>query len=127
VTLRGVEQEYDVIKSCMTDIKNKRNASQPIKELTGGSTFANPLPQELTQAGLPPDMKAWQIVDRVGGRDLVIGGARMSPQHANFMINTGSAISADLENLGEEIRRRAMNDLGLELRWEIKRIGQPLL
>jgi UDP-N-acetylmuramate dehydrogenase len=109
----------------MAEIKEKRGATQPIKAQTGGSTFANPTPAELAAVNLPDDMKSWQLVDKVGGRGLKVGGAMMSELHANFMINTGTATSADLEALGEEIRRRVREQTGLELRWEIKRIGMP--
>ncbi|MGB0719922.1 MAG: UDP-N-acetylmuramate dehydrogenase [Bdellovibrionales bacterium] len=122
--LKGVKEDYDTVKSRITDIKSKRNATQPIKEKTGGSTFANPHPEELRKAGLPEDTRAWQIVEKVGGRGLSIGGAKMSEKHCNFMINTGNATASDLENLGDEIRARALNDLGLDLHWEIKRIGE---
>jgi len=69
-------------------------------------------------------MRVWQIIDKVGGRGLKIGGAQMSEMHCNFMINTGDATAKDLENLGEEIRRRVREEFGLVLRWEIKRIGE---
>lgn len=112
------------IISHMSSIREKRAATQPIRSQTGGSTFANPKPDELAVAGLPEGTKSWQIVDKVGARGLKIGGAQMSELHANFMINTGGATGADLENLGEEIRRRAMDSFGLDLHWEIRRIGQ---
>lgn len=119
------EKENDAsrIRARMNEIKGKRESSQPVKEKTGGSTFANPTVAELNAAGLPEGTKTWQLVDRVGGRGLMIGGAQMSEKHCNFMINTGAATGADLENLGEEIRRRVMEETGLVLRWEIRRIG----
>lgn len=107
----------------MTDIREKRASTQPIRSQTGGSTFANPKAEELAACGLPEGTKAWQMVDKVGARGLRIGGAQMSELHANFMINTGGATGADLENLGEEIRKRVMDGYGLDLHWEIKRIG----
>lgn len=113
-------------KARITDIKKKRNETQPIKESTGGSTFANPTPSELHKAGLPEDMRAWQVVEKVGGRGLMVGGAQMSKKHCNFMINTGTATASDLENLGNELRSRAKHDLGLDLHWEIKRVGEKL-
>lgn len=122
--LKGLAEDYETVKTRMTEIKERRNTTQPIREKTGGSTFANPSPQALRLAGLPENLKAWQVVERVGGRDLKIGGAQMSPQHCNFMINTGHAKAADLEMLGEQIRRRSLDDLGLELHWEIKRVGE---
>ncbi|MFA7276477.1 MAG: UDP-N-acetylmuramate dehydrogenase [Pseudobdellovibrionaceae bacterium] len=122
--LRGERGNTADITAHMTDIRTRRAATQPIRSQTGGSTFANPLPQELEATGLPETTKAWQLVDRVGGRGLIIGGAQMSEMHANFMINTGGAKAADLENLGEEIRRRVLDQTGITLRWEIRRIGR---
>jgi UDP-N-acetylmuramate dehydrogenase len=113
----------ETILAHMAAIREKRAATQPIRSQTGGSTFANPKPDELAAAGLPEGTKSWQVVDKVGARGLTIGGAQMSELHANFMINTGNATGADLENLGEEIRRRAMDSFGLDLHWEIRRIG----
>ncbi len=112
------------IMAHMTSIRDRRAATQPIRAQTGGSTFANPKPEELAACGLPEGTKSWQLVDKVGGRGLKIGGAQMSELHANFMINTGEATGADLENLGEEIRRRVRDSFGLDLHWEIKRIGE---
>jgi UDP-N-acetylmuramate dehydrogenase len=77
----------------------------------------------MAEAGLPETTKAWQLVDMVGARGLMVGGAQMSEQHANFMINTGEATSSDLEMLGEEVRRRVMDYCGYDLKWEIARIG----
>ncbi len=125
--LKGSSQDYDTIKARMTEIKEKRNETQPIREKTGGSTFANPSAEELKKAGLPEGTKAWQVVEMVEGRGLVIGGAQMSEQHCNFMINTGSASAEDLENLGDELIARARKKLKLDLRWEIKRIGERAL
>ncbi len=113
--LRGTVEDYDTVKARMNEIKAKRNDTQPIREKTGGSTFAN-----------PPGHKAWELVDKVGGRGLRVGGAQMSEKHCNFMINTGSATAADLEALGEELRRRVREQCGIELHWEIKRIGEAL-
>lgn len=114
----------ETILAHMTSIREKRAATQPIRSQTGGSTFANPKPAELAAANLLEGTKSWQVVDKVGGRGLTIGGAQMSELHANFMINTGGATGADLENLGEEIRRRALDSFGLDLHWEIRRIGR---
>lgn len=122
--LKGRAEDYETVKARITEIKAKRNETQPIRECTGGSTFANPSETELKKAGLPPGTRAWQIVDMVGGRGLRMGGAQMNELHCNFMINTGDASAADLENLGNELRRRALYDLGVKLHWEIKRIGQ---
>lgn len=116
----------DKILAHMGAIRDKRAATQPIRSQTGGSTFANPKPEELAACGLPEGTKSWQLVDMVGARGLRIGGAQMSELHANFMINTGGATGADLENLGEDIRRRVADSYGLDLHWEIKRIGKTL-
>lgn len=123
-TFKGVKQPPEIIKQKMADIKKSREESQPIREKTGGSTFANPSAAELSQAGLSTDTKVWQLIDAVGGRGLKIGGAMMSEKHCNFMINTGDATAADLENLGEEIRQRVLNHCGITLRWEIRRMGE---
>lgn len=98
----------------MRDIDSARKDTQPVASRTGGSTFKN-----------PPGTKAWQVIDDAGCRGLTVGGAMVSEQHCNFLINTGSATAADVENLGEEIRRRVREHSGVELEWEIKRIGEP--
>ena len=98
----------------MAEIGETRSDSQPIRSRTGGSTFAN-----------PPGGKAWQLIEAAGCRGLCIGGAMVSEQHCNFLINTGRASAADIEALGEEVRRRVRESSGVELRWEIQRIGVP--
>lgn len=108
----------------MAQIKQKREDAQPIREKTGGSTFANPSADDLRKAGLPEGTKVWQVIDQIGGRGLQIGGAQMNEKHCNFMINTGNATAGDLETLGEEIRKRVDERFGISLRWEIKRIGR---
>lgn len=123
-TFKGMKQAPEIVKENMANIKKSREESQPIREKTGGSTFANPSAQELSQAGLPEDMKVWQLTESVGGRGLKIGGAMMSKKHCNFMINTGEATASDLENLGEEIRSRVLEKHGITLRWEVRRIGE---
>lgn len=125
-TFKGAKGNPATILQNIEEIKSKRESSQPIKEKTGGSTFANPSAEELSQCGLSEDTKVWQLIDSVGGRGLMIGGAQMSEKHCNFMINTGNATAADLENLGEELRKRVLEKFGLTLRWEIKRIGRLL-
>ncbi len=112
--LTGLSEDKALVKQRLKEIKEKRNATQPIRENTGGSTFANP----------SPDMRAWQVVDKVGGRELTIGGAQMSDKHCNFMVNAGEATASDLEALGDELIRRAQENLGVSLHWEIKRIGK---
>jgi len=96
----------------MQEISRNREESQPIKSRTGGSTFAN-----------PPGKKAWELIDAVGARGLVIGGAQISEKHCNFLINTGGATAADLEAVGEEARRRVFEKFDTLLRWEIVRLG----
>jgi UDP-N-acetylmuramate dehydrogenase len=115
--LKGEKGDAAAIKTHMDEIKEKREASQPIREQTGGSTFANP------ERDVPGTGSAWQAVDKAGLRGFMVGGAQMSEKHCNFMINTGNATAADLENLGEEVRRQVKEKSGIELRWEIKRIG----
>lgn len=117
--------EPDALHAEIKDIQERRAASQPIREKTGGSTFANPSESDLAKAGLPLDMKTWRLIDEAGGRGLRVGDAQMSEKHCNFLINTGAATAADIENLGEEVRRRVYNRFGVDLRWEIRRIGQP--
>ncbi len=124
--LQGQAGDIDAVKAHLQEIKKKRNDTQPIKESTGGSTFANPSADDLKAAGLPEGMRAWELIDQVGGRGFMIGGAQMSEKHCNFMINTGDAMAGDLENLGDEMRDRVREKFGLELHWEIKRIGERL-
>lgn len=121
--VRGEAGDAVAIKAYMDDIKTRREESQPIRERTGGSTFANPGRDNpsLQEKNLG---SAWQVVDQSGCRGLTVGGAQMSEKHANFMINIGNATAADLENLGELVRQNALEKTGIELRWEIKRIGQ---
>jgi UDP-N-acetylmuramate dehydrogenase len=124
-TFRGTPGgDPEKIADDIRDIKARRAATQPIREKTGGSTFANPLPEELAAANLPEGTKTWQLIDRAGCRGLRVGGAMMSEMHCNFMINTGAATAADLETLGEEVRRRVCENSGVTLRWEVKRIGE---
>ena len=104
----------------MSEITARREESQPIREKTGGSTFKNPDPVQSGGRG------AWQVVDAIGGRGLTIGGAQMSEKHCNFMINTGEATASDLETLGETLRRRALEQEGITLDWEIRRIGEAI-
>jgi UDP-N-acetylmuramate dehydrogenase len=99
----------------MEEIKAAREATQPVRARTGGSTFAN-----------PPGRKAWQLIDEAGCRGLRHGDAMVSEQHANFLINTGDATAADIEGLGEEVRRRVLAASGITLEWEIRRIGRTV-
>ena len=125
-TFKGALETPEIVKERMAAIKKSREESQPIREKTGGSTFANPSATEIAQAGLEEGTKVWQLIDSVGGRGLMVGGAQMSEKHCNFMINAGGAVAADLENLGEEIRSRVLDRYGITLRWEIRRIGDSL-
>jgi UDP-N-acetylmuramate dehydrogenase len=114
-TLDGASDARDAIRERMATIRQKREESQPIRTRTGGSTFANPRDGS--------GRKAWELIDRAGCRGLTIGGAQVSEKHTNFLINTGTATAADLEALGEEVRRRVRDKFGVELEWEIRRIG----
>ena len=109
---QGRPDEPAAIRARMDEITKKREESQPIREKTGGSTFANPKPQS-----------AWKVVDAAGCRGLVMGDAQVSEMHCNFLINRGKATAADIEGLGEEVRRRVKEHSGVELRWEIRRVG----
>lgn len=111
-TFRGTPERRDLIAARIEEIARKRGEAQPLRVRTGGSTFAN-----------PPGMKAWELIDRAGCRGLAQGGAQISEKHCNFLINRGGATAADIEALGEEVRRRVHETSGLWLRWEIRRIG----
>ena len=109
---RGRPGEAQAIQAEMDRISASREASQPLRSKTGGSTFKN-----------PDGHKAWQLVDDAGCRGFAVGGAQVSEKHTNFLINTGNATSADIEALGEEVRRRVKAKSGVELQWEIQRVG----
>lgn len=113
-TFRGEPGEPAAIQAEMDRIAASREASQPLRSKTGGSTFKN-----------PEGHKAWQLVDEAGCRGLKLGGAQVSEKHTNFLINTGDATSSDIEALGEEVRRRVKDKSGVELQWEIQRVGKP--
>lgn len=112
--LQGRPGDPQAIAAQMREISEARGTTQPIRSRTGGSTFAN-----------PPGTSAWKVIDAAGCRGLTVGDAQVSEQHCNFLINRGSASAADLEALGEEVRRRVRAHSGIELRWEIRRIGVP--
>ncbi len=103
----------------MDEITAKRESSQPIREKTGGSTFKNPDPEQSGGRG------AWKVIDDAGCRGLRVGGAQMSEQHCNFMINADDATAADLEALGEAVRAKVLETQGVDLHWEVRRIGEP--
>ncbi|MEZ5826038.1 MAG: UDP-N-acetylmuramate dehydrogenase [Geminicoccaceae bacterium] len=108
--------DSDAIAARMTDIRTERETAQPQRAATGGSTFKN-----------PPGGKAWKLIDEAGCRGLRIGKAMVSEIHCNFLINTGDATAADIEALGEEVRRRVFDRSGVQLEWEIIRVGEPAL
>ena len=111
---QGMPGDPEAIGAEMDRIAEARENSQPLRTKTGGSTFKN-----------PEERKAWQLVDAAGCRGLTMGGAQVSEKHTNFLINTGTATSADIEALGEEVRRRVRADCGIDLQWEIQRVGRP--
>ena len=108
----GKPGDQDVIRAQMAEIAKSRSATQPVNTKTGGSTFRN-----------PPGRKAWEVIDEAGCRGLVVGDAQVSELHCNFLVNRGRATSADLEDLGEEVRRRVLGTCGVMLEWEIERVG----
>jgi len=110
---RGTPGKREEIGAEMDRIAHAREETQPLRSKTGGSTFKN-----------PPGDKAWRLVDAAGCRGLRVGGAQVSEKHANFLINTGDATSADIEGLGEEVRRRVSESQGVTLEWEIQRVGR---
>jgi UDP-N-acetylmuramate dehydrogenase len=112
---RGRRGDPGTIQAEMDRISASREASQPLRSKTGGSTFKN-----------PDGHKAWQLVDEAGCRGLTVGGAQVSEKHTNFLINTGAATSSDIEALGEEVRKRVKAKTGIELQWEIQRVGKAI-
>jgi len=109
---RGYSEASEVVQAEMDRISAAREASQPLRSKTGGSTFKN-----------PPGEKAWELVDRAGCRGMRLGGAQVSEKHTNFLINVGDATSADIEVLGEDVRRQVRDKTGIDLEWEIQRVG----
>jgi UDP-N-acetylmuramate dehydrogenase len=109
----GKREEETVIRERMDAVQQHRETAQPIREKTGGSTFKN-----------PPGHSAWKLVDDAGCRGLKVGDAQVSEMHCNFLINTGDATATDIEGLGEEVRRRVKETSGVDLQWEIKRLGR---
>ena len=112
-TYKGVIASLETIRAKMAAVQEHRETAQPIREKTGGSTFKN-----------PPGHSAWKLIDAAGCRGLRVGGAMVSQMHCNFLINTGDATAADIETLGETVRARVKENSGVELHWEIKRIGR---
>lgn len=111
---RAVRGEATAIAARMAEIRANREATQPVRARTGGSTFRN-----------PPEMKAWELIDGAGCRGLRHGGAQVSEKHCNFLLNTGDATAADIEGLGEDVRARVKASSGIDLHWEIRRVGFP--
>src|SRR6266446_10617972 len=112
VRFRGTSAAPEAIRARMNEVQAHRETAQPIREKTGGSTFKN-----------PPGHSAWKLIDAAGCRGLRVGGAQVSEMHCNFLINTGAATGHDIETLGETVRARVKENSGIELHWEIKRIG----
>jgi len=115
----GTQDSPAAIRDRMNALVEQREASQPVKSRTGGSTFKNP------DSALSGGRKAWQLIDEAGCRGLTHGGAQVSEKHCNFLINTGDASASDIEALGEDVRARVKAKFGVELEWEIKRVGVP--
>ena len=125
-TFRVPEGDPAELVARMEDQLAKRDASQPTKDRSAGSTFRNPLGRSSTgKADDTHELKAWKVIDDAGMRGARIGGAQMSEKHSNFLINAGGATAADLENLGEEVRKRVFQHSGITLEWEIMWVGEP--
>lgn len=125
-TFRAPRADPEKLHAKMADQIARRDASQPTKDRSAGSTFRNPAGFSSTgRADDTHDLKAWKLIDEAGLRGATRGGAQMSPKHPNFLINTGGATAADLEELGEEVRKKVFNHSGVQLEWEIMRIGDP--
>jgi len=114
VLFQGQPDDPAAVQARMEEITSRREMTQPIREKTGGSTFKN-----------PPGHSSWKLVDEAGWRGKLYGGAKFSELHSNFLINTGAATAADLEGLGEAVRADVLAKTGIELQWEIKRVGRP--
>lgn len=124
-TFRALPGDPAALEARMAEQIARRDASQPTKERSAGSTFRNPAGFSSTgRADDSHELKAWKLIEEAGLRGHALGGAQMSPMHANFMINTGNATAAELEDLGEEVRKRVFQQRGITLEWEIMRIGE---
>lgn len=125
-TLIAPNGDPEDLEARMAEQVAKRDATQPIKDRTAGSTFRNPAGFSSTgRADDTHEMKAWSLIDAAGMRGAQRGAAQMSPMHANFLVNTGGATAADLEGLGEEVRKKVLENSGISLHWEIMRVGDP--
>ncbi|QFS82011.1 UDP-N-acetylenolpyruvoylglucosamine reductase [Roseivivax sp. THAF40] len=126
VVFEGPSGDPEALAARMETQLAKRDATQPTKERTAGSTFRNPAGHSSTgRADDVHDLKAWKVIDDAGMRGAMRGGAQMSEKHSNFLINNGGATAADLEGLGEEVRKKVFQTSGIKLEWEIMRIGEP--
>ena len=126
VTLAGPPGDPAELARRMEEQTARRDASQPVKERSAGSTFRNPAGFSSTgRDDDVHDLKAWKLIEDAGMRGATLGCAQMSPQHANFLVNTGGAKAADLENLGELVRKKVLDSTGITLEWEIMRVGRP--
>jgi UDP-N-acetylmuramate dehydrogenase len=126
VTFRADPGDPEALEARMAEQLAKRDATQPTKERSAGSTFRNPAGFSSTgRADDVHDLKAWKVIDEAGMRGARRGGAQMSEKHSNFLLNTGGATADDLESLGEEVRKRVFQNSGIELVWEIMRVGEP--
>lgn len=126
-TFRAAKGDPAALEARMVDQIAKRDASQPTKDRSAGSTFRNPAGFSSTgRADDTHELKAWKVIDEAGLRGATLGGAQMSPMHSNFLINIGGATAADLENLGEEVRKKVFQQQGITLEWEIMRVGETL-
>jgi UDP-N-acetylmuramate dehydrogenase len=124
-TFRAAKGDPQALEAKMTDQIAKRDASQPTKDRSAGSTFRNPVGRSSTgKADDSHDLKAWKVIDDAGMRGAKLGGAQMSTMHSNFLINAGGATAADLENLGEDVRKKVFQSSGITLEWEIMRVGE---
>lgn len=124
--LRGPTGAPDALLRRMEEQLARRDATQPTRDRTAGSTFRNPAGYSSTGAADDcHDLKAWKLIDGAGMRGASLGGAQMSPKHPNFLVNTGGATATDLESLGEQVRKRVLETSGIDLVWEIKRVGDP--
>lgn len=125
-TFIAPQGDPDALQARMQDQLAKRDATQPTKDRSAGSTFRNPAGFSSTgRADDTHELKAWKVIDDAGMRGASRGGARMSDKHSNFLINTGGATADDLESLGEEVRKKVYQSAGITLEWEIMRVGEP--
>jgi UDP-N-acetylmuramate dehydrogenase len=125
-TFEAPSGDPDTLHQRMIEQLKKRDETQPTKDRTAGSTFRNPAGFSSTgKADDTHELKAWKVIDDAGMRGPTKGAAQMSPMHSNFLVNTGGATAADLEGLGEEVRKKVYDSSGIELEWEVIRVGEP--